>query len=256
MQPLVSIVTPSYNQGKFLERTINSVLNQDYPNIEYILIDGQSKDESFEIIQKYACWLAYWQSLPDEGQTDAINQGFDKAKGDIYAWINSDDTYEPGAIRHAVEFLQNNPDVGMVYGNCNFINAEDKIIGQFNTRQTDYKRLKRGFVHIPQQASFWRADLWKKVAPLDKSIYFAMDYDLWLRLAKISKLVYVPEIWANFRLHGDAKTISEDDRCWQDMIKIHYRDGGKWWHPLVWKHRARKLAAPYIRKKRRKMMDQ
>ena len=256
MQPLVSIVTPSFNQGKYLERTILSVLNQDYPNIEYIVMDGNSSDNSLEIIQKYAHRLAFWQSKKDLGQTDAINQGFSKAQGEIFAWINSDDTYEPNAVSEAVDFLLRHSHVGMVYGDANFIDAEDKVIGKFNTKQTNYQKLRSGFVHIPQQAAFWRAELWKKVAPLDASIYFAMDYDLWLRLAKISAIVYTPRLWANFRLHGDAKTISEDDRCWPDMLKIHFRDGGKWWHPIVMKFYIRKLVGPYIRYKRNKLIKQ
>ena len=254
MQPLVSIVTPSFNQGKYLERTILSVLNQDYPNIEYIVIDGNSSDNSLEIIQKYSSRIAYWQSEKDQGQTDAINIGFSKASGQILAWLNSDDTLELQAVSEVVDYLLQNPDVGMVYGDCNFIDAQDKTIGKFNAQQTDYKKLRTGYVHIPQQAAFWRTELWNQVAPLDSSIYFAMDYDLWLRLAKISKIVYIPKLWANFRLHGDAKTIAEDDRCWPDMLKIHYRDGGKWWQPIVWKYWIRKMAAPYLRFKRNKLM--
>ncbi|MBW6473433.1 MAG: glycosyltransferase [Anaerolineaceae bacterium] len=254
MQPLVSIVTPSFNQGKYLERTILSVLNQDYPNIEYIVMDGNSSDNSLDILHKYSHRIAYWQSEKDNGQTDAINQGFQNAHGHIYAWLNSDDTYEPHAISQVVDFFSKHPEVGMIYGDCHFIDAEDRVVGKFNAQQTDYQKLRTGFVHIPQQATFWRADLWKQVAPLDSSIYFAMDYDLWLRLAKISKIVYVPKLWANFRLHGDTKTISEDDRCWPDMLKIHYRDGGKWWHSIVLKYYIRKLVAPYIKYKRSKMM--
>jgi glycosyltransferase involved in cell wall biosynthesis len=255
MEPLVSIVTPSFNQGKFLERTILSVLNQDYPNIEYIIMDGNSTDNSVEIIKNYSSKIAYWQSEKDNGQTDAINQGFTNAHGQILAWINSDDTYEPQAVSQAVNFLLKYPEVGMVYGDCNFIDAEDRVIGQFNAKPTDYRKLRTGYVHIPQQSSFWKAELWRQVAPLDTSIYFAMDYDLWLRLSKVSKIVYSPQLWANFRLHGEAKTISEDDRCWPDMLKIHYRDGGKWWQPIVWKYWIRKIIAPYIKLKRNKMID-
>lgn len=254
MQPLVSIVTPSFNQGRYLERTILSVLNQDYSNIEYIVIDGNSADNSLEIIHKYSKRIAYWQSEKDQGQTDAINIGFSKATGQILAWLNSDDTLEPQAVSQAVSYLLQHPEVGMVYGDCNLLDANDNVIGKFNAKQTDYKKLKKGYVHIPQQASFWRSELWNQVAPLDSSIYFAMDYDLWLRLAKISKIAYIPKLWANFRLHGDAKTIAEDDRCWPDMLKIHYRNGGKWWQPIVWKYWIRKMAAPYIRFKRNKLI--
>jgi glycosyltransferase involved in cell wall biosynthesis len=256
MEPLVSIVTPSFNQGKFLERTILSVLNQDYPNIEYIIMDGNSTDNSVEIIRKYSSRISYWQSEKDKGQTDAINQGFSHANGQYFAWINSDDTYELSAISQAVKYLSEHPDVGMVYGACNFIDADDRVIGKFNARQTDYQKLRTGYVHIPQQSSFWRAELWHQVAPLDTSIYFAMDYDLWLRLSKISNIIYTPQLWANFRLHGDAKTISEDDRCWPDMLRIHYRDGGKWWQPIVWKYWIRRLVAPYIKFKRKKMINE
>jgi len=254
MKPFVSIITPSYNQAKYLERTILSVLNQDYENIEYIVMDGGSNDGSLEILKKYGDRLTFWESKKDKGQTDAINKGFARANGQILAWLNSDDTYQPGAISEMVEYMVNHPEVGLVYGDCNFINADHEVIGKFNAAQTDYARLTRGYVHIPQQAAFWRANLWQQVGPLDDSIYFAMDYDLWLRLAEISKIVYLPRLWANFRLHGDAKTIAEDDRCWPDMVRIHYRNGGKWWHPLVWKYYVRKIAGPYLRAKRRKMI--
>jgi glycosyltransferase involved in cell wall biosynthesis len=248
-------VTPSYNQAKYLEKTIKSVLNQDYSNLEYIVIDGGSTDESVDIIKKYTERLSYWESKKDKGQTEAINKGFSKAKGQIFAWINSDDTYQPGAISEMVQFMIENPDVGMVYGDCNFIDADDNIIGKFNAAQTNFRRLEKGYVHIPQQAAFWRSDLHRKVSPLDESIYFAMDYDLWLRLANITKIMYYPRLWANFRLHEDAKTIAEDDRCWPDMVRIHYRDGGKWYAPIIWKYWIRRLAGPYIRYKRRKMFN-
>ncbi|GAB4492323.1 MAG: hypothetical protein Fur0016_04200 [Anaerolineales bacterium] len=243
----VSIVTPSFNQAQFLERTIRSVLEQDYPHIEYILVDGGSTDGSVEIIQKYADKLAWWVSEPDQGQTDALNKGFARATGEILAWLNSDDTYNPGAISAAVNFLQENPQVGMVYADTNFIDENDRLIGRFPAAQTDYTRLRRGYVHIPQQAAFWRADLWHKVGPLDPSFYFAMDYDLWVRLARITELRYLPgQVWANFRLHASGKTIAADDRCWPEMLKVHYRDGGSFFAPIVGKYYIRTLAAPLI----------
>lgn len=253
--PLVSIVTPSYNQASFLERTIKSVLFQDYPNIEYIVIDGASTDGSKAIIEKYAAKLSYWVSEPDSGQTDAINKGFGMAKGDILAWLNSDDVLHQGAVSQAVTYLVNNPEVGLVYGDANFINAQDQAIGKFPAAQTNLKKLRRGFVHVPQQATFFRANLWKKVGPLDPTFYFAMDYDLWVRLAKITKFSYVPKLWASFRLHGDTKTISEDDRCWPEMIRVHYRDGGKNISFITLKYHIRKLAAPFLVWKRKKMIN-
>lgn len=253
--PLVSIITPSYNQAAFLEATIQSVLEQDYPNIEYIIIDGGSTDGSLDIIRRYAGRLASWVSERDRGQTDAINKGFARAQGSILAWLNSDDTYQPGAVREAVEYLAAHPEVGMVYGDGNFIDERGRVIGRFPSAQTDLKKLQRGYVHVCQQSSFFRADLWRAVGPLDPAFYFAMDYDLWVRLARRAPLVYLPRTWANFRLHSDAKTIAADDRCWPEMLRVHYRDGGSRFSPIVMKYYIRKLAAPLLNWRRRRMFS-
>ncbi|MEA2007831.1 MAG: glycosyltransferase family 2 protein, partial [Chloroflexota bacterium] len=198
--PLVSIITPSYNQAHFLEATIRSVIAQDYPRVEHIIVDGGSTDGSLEVIERYESQLAAWVSEPDEGQTDAINKGFAMAQGEILAWLNSDDVYQPNAVSEAVEFLQKHPEVGMVYGDTNFIDEEGQTLGKFNAQQTSYQRLRRGGVYIPQPAAFWRASLWEAVGPLDPSFYFAMDYDLWVRFAKVTELRYVPRLWAKFRV--------------------------------------------------------
>ena len=253
-QPLVSIVTPSFNQSAFLERTILSVLEQDYPHIEYIVMDGASSDGSLEIIKKYQSRLAAWVSEPDRGQTDAINKGFDRAHGQILAWLNSDDVYTPGAVRQAVEAFDKYSQAGMVYGDLDFIDEEGKLIGHFQAVQTDLAKLRRGYVHIPQPATFIRADLWRKVGPLDPSFYFAMDYDLWTRLAALSEFVYLPgRPWAQFRLHLKGKTITADDQCWPEMLRVHYRDGGSFFSTIVMKYWIRKLAAPFLNWKRRRM---
>lgn len=254
-QPLVSIITPSYNQAKFLRRTIESVLSQAYPAVEYILIDGGSTDGSLAIIREYADRLAFWESIPDQGQTDAINKGFARATGKYLAWLNSDDVYLAGAIAEAVAYLESHPEVGLVYGDCTFIDADDRPIGIFPAAQTDLKRLRRGYVHIPQQSTFFRTDLWRQVGPLDPRFYFAMDYDLWVRLAQRAPIVYLPgHLWASFRLHGDAKTIAADARCWPEMLKVHYREGGSWASPIVFKYYLRKLMAPLINWRRKRML--
>ena len=273
-QPLVSIVTPSFNQARYVEATIRSVLAQDHPRIEYIVVDGGSTDGTVDIIRKYAMEsnrslfedrkqasglhkhsIAWWVSEKDKGQTDAINKGFSRAKGDILAWINSDDTYQPGAVSAAVKYLQGHPEAGMVYADCNFINEEGRVIGNFGSAQTDYRLLRQGYVHIPQQTMFFRADLWRQVGPLDPSFYFAMDYDLWTRLAARAELKYIPgEVWANFRLHTSGKTIAADDRCWPEMIRVHYRDGGSFFSVIVAKYYIRKLIAPLWNWRRRKML--
>jgi glycosyltransferase involved in cell wall biosynthesis len=252
--PLVTVVTPSFNQAQFLEKTILSVLKQDYPNVEYIIIDGGSSDGSVEIIKKYTDRIHTWVSEPDRGQTDAINKGFALAKGDILAWINSDDTYNPGAIREAVEFLIDHPDVGLVYSDANFINANDHVIGKFPAAQTDRTRLLRGYVHVPQQTTFFLKNLWNEIGPLDPTFYFAMDYDLWVRLSALARLVYCPgRIWANFRLHGEAKTIASDDQCWPEMLRVHRREGGNWFSIIQMKYYLRKLFAPLVTHRRNKI---
>lgn len=249
----VSIITPSYNQARYLEATMRSVLEQDYPEIEYIVVDGGSTDGSADLIRKYADRLAWWVSERDQGQTDAINKGFARATGDILAWINSDDTYQPGAVKEAVAYFQAHPEIGMVYGDANYIDEHGRVIGRFPAAQTDYRRLRQGYVHVPQQSAFFRADLWKQVGPLDPSFYFAMDYDLWVRLASVAPLHYYPRLWANFRLHSDAKTVAADDRCWPEMLRVHRRLGGSTFAPIVFKYYLRKLAAPYITWRRQQM---
>jgi len=244
--PLVTIVTPSYNQVSYLEGTIRSVLEQDYPNIEYMVIDGGSTDGSLEIIQRYAQRLAYWVSEPDCGQTDAINKGFNRAKGEVLAWLNSDDVYRPGAVAEAVRYLHDHPQAGMVYGNADYVDDAGQVIGWFPAAQTDYKRLRRGYVHIPQQAMFFRSRLWRMVGPLDPTFYFAMDYDLWVRIAAVTPIHYHPYTWAAFRLHGDAKSLKAAERCWPEMIRVHQRLGGSKFSIIYAKFLLRRLLEPLL----------
>jgi glycosyltransferase involved in cell wall biosynthesis len=251
---LVSIVTPSYNQGRFLERTIQSVLGQEYPKIQYLIIDGGSTDDSVEIIKRYKRRIDYWVSQKDNGQTDAINEGFARAKGEILAWINSDDTFNPLAVSQAVAFLQNNPEYAGVYADADFIDENDRKIGRFPAAQTTYVKLRQGFVHIPQQTFFFQKSFWDKIAPLDTTFNFAMDYDLWVRLAKLAPLKYLHgKKWANFRLHSDSKTILADVECWPEMLRVHYREGGSRFAPIVVKYQLRKLVAPLLTLRRKLM---
>jgi glycosyltransferase involved in cell wall biosynthesis len=255
--PLVSILTPSFNQARFLEETILSVLAQDYPNLEYLIVDGGSTDGSGEIIQRYTGRIAWWVSEQDEGQTDAINKGFAHAKGEILAWLNSDDTYLPGAVSAAVKSLEAHPEAALVYADANLVDEQNLTIGQFPAKQTDLKHLLCGSVHIPQQTTFFRASYWQQVAPLDPSFQFAMDYDLWVRLAKLAPLVYIPGLWANFRLHGEGKSLTMDERCYPEMLRVYQREVGRrismlslrWWVrrtfyawlPLRWRVKLRQM---------------
>ena len=231
--PKVSIITPSFNQARYLEPCIRSVLVQDYPNIEYIIVDGASKDESVEIIRKYADHLTWWVSEKDKGHADALNKGFSHATGEILAWLNSDDIYHPGAVSDAVAYLQQHPEVGMVYADANLIDDAGQVIGKFAAKQTSYKQMLRGSVHIPQATTFYRADLWRKVGPLDLSLFFSFDYDFWVKVSKVSEVRYLPHLWADFRIHHAGKSVVNDDRCYPDLIKVYEREVGK---GISWLH--------------------
>jgi glycosyltransferase involved in cell wall biosynthesis len=244
--PVVSIVTPSFNQVRFIEETIRSVLTQDYPNFEYIIVDGGSTDGSLEIIQRYAKRLAWWVSEPDQGQADAINKGFAHASGDIYAWLNSDDTYLPGTFTQAVSYLSAHPHVDMIYADANLVDESGKILGRFPAQGTSLESMLRGSVHIPQQTTFYRADIWKKAGGLNPSFYFAMDYDLWIRIAKLSQPVYVKQLWANFRLHGEGKSVLSDDRCYPEMLRVYRRERGNKLSSLVIKAFIRPLVFAWL----------
>jgi glycosyltransferase involved in cell wall biosynthesis len=251
--PLVSIITPSYNQARFLETTILSVLNQDYSNLEYIIVDGGSTDGSIDIIRKYEDKLAAWINEPDQGQSEAINKGFRLARGEILAWLNSDDLYYPQSVTEAVDMLLSTPQIGMVYGDTDLIDENGQVRGKFNAKQTSFQRLMRGGVYIPQPAAFWRAELWNQVGPLDTSFYFAMDYDLWVRFSKVAEIRYLPRLWASFRIHSAGKTTLSDDRCWPEMKRVYQREGGRIISVFMGKYTLRKIIYPlwnWIKKKR------
>jgi len=242
--PMVTIVTPSFNQARFLEATIESVLNQDYPRIEYIVLDGGSTDGSVDILRKHADRLATYVSEPDRGQTDAINRGFGMAHGEILAWLNSDDVYYPGAVSEAVAYLQAHPEVGMVHGEAHYLDEAGLAVAHFPSARTSHLDLRRGAPRIAQQAAFFRATAWKMVGPLDPTFQYAMDYDLWVRISAVTTLAYVPALWAGFRLHGESKSMTVARQCWPEMMRVHYRDGGSRFSILYAKYLLRRVVEP------------
>jgi len=244
--PLITIVTPSFNQARFLGTTIESVLNQDYPHIEYIILDGGSTDGSLDIIRHNEGRLAAWLSEPDKGQTEAINRGFGMARGEILAWLNSDDVYLPGAVSEAVAYLQAHPEVGMVHGEAYYINEAGTPVARFPSADTDHKELRRGAPRIAQQAAFFRSAVWRMVGPLDPTFYYAMDYDLWVRISAVTPLAYVPRMWAGFRLHGESKSMTVARRCWPEMMRVHFRDGGGVVSILYAKYLVRRVVEPIM----------
>jgi glycosyltransferase involved in cell wall biosynthesis len=204
--PLVSLVTPSFNQAVFIERTLRSVQAQDYPRIEHIVIDGASTDRSGDVLRRYADRVRV-VSEPDAGQADGINKGFRLAGGEIYAWLNADDLLLPGAISAVVRFFRAHPHIGFVYGDVLAMDARDRLFGlRAHVRQTDYTDLLTNGDFIVQPAAFWRASLWREVGELDTRLDYTMDYDYWLRAARCTTLHYIPVALAAERLHSGAKT--------------------------------------------------
>lgn len=206
--PLVSIITPSFNQAAFLEQTIRSVLEQDYPNIEYWVIDGGSTDNSVEIIKQYAPRLAGWVSEKDKGQADGINKGLAKATGEIIGWLNSDDLYYPGAIAGAVEDFRLHPEASFVFSDVESI---DEHGNAFNLMRYDDWKLPdlMTFHIIGQPGVFMRRAVLEQAGYLDLNYNYLLDVQLWLRMAAIAEPYYAPEeVWAAARIHSDAKNIA------------------------------------------------
>jgi len=209
--PKITIVTPSLNQGQFIERTILSVFNQDYPIIEYIVMDGGSDDGTLNILKKYEDRLI-WESKPDKGQADGINRGIKMSTGDIIAYLNSDDTYKMGAVSKVVETFLQHPGIGLVYGDCDIINENDQKIGYFSGIPTNFvKMLCTNCACIPQQTAFWRMSVIKEIGYFDESLNFAMDTDFFIRILRKHKSLYVPVCYANHRWHQVSKSSVEKE---------------------------------------------
>jgi hypothetical protein len=215
---LVSIVTPSFNQAAYLEQTILSVLNQDYPRLEYIVVDGASTDGSLEIIRKYADKLSWWVSEKDDGQADAINKGFARAKGEVAAWLNSDDYYLPGAVRAAVKAFDENPDVVLAYGDMLAVNETGKPINRLKYKQLTLEDLLC-FQIIGQPAVFIRRSALADLR-LDPTYHFLLDHHLWIQLAWRGRILHVPQTWAAARYHAEAKNRAKAAEFGREAFRI------------------------------------
>ena len=217
--PLVSIVTPSYNQAAYLEQTIRSVLAQDFCSLEYIIIDGASQDESVDIIRKYSDQITSWVSEPDSGQAEAINKGFAQARGEIVAWLNSDDLLLPGAVSQAVNILQKYPDMGMVYSNAITIDLDGKPLNKLVFGDWGLGELIR-FRIICQPAVFIRRAVLMEVGYLDPSFHFMLDHHLWLRIANRSPVKHIDGLWAAARHHPAAKNVAQPKGFSQESLRM------------------------------------
>ena len=216
---LISIITPSYNQASYLEQTILSVLDQDYPRIEYLVIDGASTDDSVEIIKKYADQLTYWVSEKDNGQADAINKGFARATGELIAWLNSDDYYLAGAVSSAVKIFEENPDAVLVYGDMLAVDEHGKTFNTLKYKQLTLKDLLC-FQIIGQPAVFMRRSALEKTFGLDPALHFLLDHFLWIQIAQHGKILHVDQTWAAARYHAEAKNRAKAAEFGREAFRI------------------------------------
>jgi len=234
MSSRITIVMPSYNQAPYLEKAIASVLEQEYGDLEYFVLDGGSTDGSAEIIRKYEGRLDYWRSEKDGGQTAAINDGMRRATGEIVGWLNSDDILEKGALAAVSEAFAGHPDAGIVCGRMLLIDAKDDVIGERFNDGVTFGGLLDGRAQVNQPGSFYRTELVRQVGYLDEGLHCAMDYDLWLKLAQISGVLETDRVLARHRLQEHSKTCSEYFRFLPEIRKIRKKFHGSLCCRMTW----------------------
>ncbi|HEX5274856.1 MAG TPA: glycosyltransferase family 2 protein [Candidatus Rubrimentiphilum sp.] len=223
-QPLVSIVTPSFNSAPFLRECIESVLAQEYPHIEYVVMDGGSTDETPAILERYRDRIARVHSAPDFGQAEAINRGLAEAQGEIVAFLNADDAYLPGAVGQAVRAFAAHPGAAVVYGNAYHVAAGGEVVAAYPTQDFDRAALART-CYICQPAAFVRRQAFERVGAMNPSLHYVLDYDLWLRLAAIGPFVRIEPFLAKSRIHAGSKSVSNRKAFYREvfsMLQSHY----------------------------------
>jgi|GEM_PF-233166 len=226
--PLITVITVVLNGEKYLEQTIQSVINQTYPNVEYIIIDGGSTDGTLDIVKKYEDYIDYWVSEKDKGQSNAINKGWQMSRGEILAWLNSDDTYKTGTLVYIADFFYKHPEVDMVYGDVDIVDKEDNVISACPRRiEFRLNKLIHDHWYIPQQGVFIRQRVLQKVGMLDENLHFQMDHDFYIRVRLKGCIIkYVPRYLANFRTHPDAKSTPQNwKKVWKEYFLVRRRYG-------------------------------
>ncbi|HEY4815327.1 MAG TPA: glycosyltransferase family 2 protein [Chthoniobacterales bacterium] len=226
----ISIVTPSFNQGRYIERTIRSVLLQGYADLEYIVMDGGSADNTLEVLQKYQDRFAYWTSAPDKGQADAIARGLEHSTGEIMAYLNSDDVLAPGTLHFVDRFFSEHPKVDAIYSHRLSIDEHDRVIWHWLLPVHISYMMKR-WDFIPQETCFWRRRLFERAGNIDSSYRFAMDYDLFVRYMKRGKFQRVNRFLAAFRVHPESKTTKEFKTIGMEEFHLIWERHQTKWHP-------------------------
>jgi glycosyltransferase involved in cell wall biosynthesis len=217
----VAIVTPSYNQAQFLEESILSVFNQDYPDIEYVVVDDGSTDNSVDIIRRYADRLHWWTQQENAGQVAAINRGFEHTTGELMAYVNSDDTLLPGAVSEMVAEFEANPELVMVYGDALYTDADSNETGYLTSRVWDTAMMVRNCDnHVVQPSSMWTRRAWEQAGPFDVRGYYFFDFELYLRLSVLGPVKRVPKPWATYRDHAASKTVGDQLGKARDYLRF------------------------------------
>lgn len=228
--PRVAVVTPTLDTARFLRETVESVLSQDYPHIDYLVMDGGSRDGSVELLRGYGDRLRF-VSEPDGGQADAVNRGFERTRGEIFTFLNADDTYRRGAVSAAVEALERRPEAGVVYGEADYIDDRGAVVRPYPTRPFDAQRLADE-CYICQPAAFIRREAWSAAGGLDARLHFAFDYDLWIRLSRIVPFVHLERRLATSRMHRQNKTLGSRGPHYREAIGVLKRHYGR--VPMRW----------------------
>jgi glycosyltransferase involved in cell wall biosynthesis len=227
--PVISMVTPTFNQADFIERTVNSVFQQQYPKLEYLIQDGGSNDGTVEILKKHEDRLKRWESAKDAGQSDALNRCFQLTSGAVMAYINSDDLLLPGALHYVARYFAKHPDVDVVYGHRVLVDEYDQEIGRWVMPPHDDEILSWAD-YIPQETMFWRREIWDRAGGfIDKDLKFAMDWDLILRFREAgAKIVRLPRFLGAFRVHPHQKTSAEiSDQGAREMERLREKCHGR-----------------------------